>query len=91
MDKNNVDLDKLKNCICEGKENTLFSCLFSLPPRQFALLSSLIGFILIDNLSADELNSLGNFMINTGQTILTAAAQEQLIEGKRQQSEGKVI
>lgn len=91
MDKSNIDLDKLKNCMCEGKESTLFSCLFSLPPRQFALLSSLIGVILNDNLSANELNALGNFMVNTGLTILTAVAQEQLIEDKSQQTEGKLI
>jgi len=53
---------------------------FSLPPKQYALLSALIGLALIDGLDADQQNSLGNFIVNVGSTMLTAAAQNQLIE-----------
>lgn len=56
----------------------LVSCITSLPAKQFILLSSLIGILLIDNIDAKEQIILGKFINNIGQTILTAAAQEQI-------------
>lgn len=56
----------------------LISSITSLPPRQFVLLSSLIGIILIDNIDAKDQIILGKFINNIGQTILTAGAQEQI-------------
>jgi hypothetical protein len=67
-------------CSSDNLENEFLSCLFSLPPKQFALLSSLIGIFLIDNLDTNQLNSLGNFIINVGQVILTAAAQSETLD-----------
>lgn len=58
--------------------------LFSLPPKQFSLLASLIGLLLIDGLDLGEQNSLGNFLVGVGQAILTAAAQEQALQDKKQ-------
>jgi hypothetical protein len=66
------------NKICEG--DTFTSCLFSLPPKQFVLLSSLIGVLLTENLDLNEQNSLGNFIVNVGQSILIAAAQGQSLK-----------
>jgi len=60
---------------------------FSLPPKQYALLSALFGLLLIDGLDAAEQNSLGNFIVNVGSTILTAAAQSQLIESNDKKNE----
>ncbi len=62
--------------------NDMMSCFFSLPPKQFALLSSVIGVLLIDDLNSNQLNSLGNFIVNIGQTILTAAAQASTLESE---------
>jgi hypothetical protein len=61
-----------------NSKGSLSSCFFSLSPKQFSLLSSIIGIFLIDNLDIDQQNSLGNFIVNIGQAILTSASQEQL-------------
>ena len=63
------------------------SCLLSLPPKQFALLSSLLGIILKDDLNTDQQNALGNFIVNIGQSILTAAAQEQSQQNNNSQND----
>jgi hypothetical protein len=68
-------------------DNLLTNCFFSLPPKQFSLLSSLLGLLLIDNLDYDQQNSLGNFIVNVGQTILTSAAQGQLLQSNNSQND----
>lgn len=80
--KLNTD-DPTDNTVKEnaGLNNTykaLISCIVSLPPKQFVLLSSLIGILLIDNIDAKDQFILGKFINNIGQTIITAAAQEQI-------------
>lgn len=60
-------------------DNALVSFILSLPPQQFALFSSVIGLILTENLNLDQQNSLGNFIVGLGQTILVAAAQGQYL------------
>lgn len=57
---------------------------FSLDPVKFSLLSSLIGILLIDNLNPDQQNSLGNFVVNIGQNLLTAAAQADTLQESQQ-------
>lgn len=57
---------------------SLVSCITSLPSKQFVLLSTLIGILLIDNIDAKDQLILGKFINNIGQTIFTAAAQEQI-------------
>ena len=57
---------------------TIASYIISLPPKQYTLLSSMIGILMIDNLHPKEQISLGKFLINIGQTILSSAAQEEL-------------
>jgi len=52
---------------------------FSAGGNEFALLSSLIGIVLTKDLTIDEQNSLGNFLVGIGQTMMTAAAQNQVI------------
>jgi transcription termination factor Rho len=68
--------------ISEDKINTtykaLISCITTLPPKQFVLLSTLIGILLIDDIDPKDQIILGKFINNIGQTILTAAAQEQI-------------
>ncbi|MPM72261.1 hypothetical protein SDC9_119234 [bioreactor metagenome] len=58
--------------------------IFSLAPVQYTLLSVFIGLLLIDRLDLSQQNSLGNFIVNVGQTILTAAAQGQLLNESNQ-------
>lgn len=56
----------------------LISCIINLPPKQFVLLSTLIGILLVDDIDAKDQIILGKFINNIGQTIFTAAAQEQI-------------
>lgn len=60
---------------------------FSLPPVQFTMLSVLLGIILIENLDLDQQNTLGNFIVNVGQVILTAAAQGQTLQSAGQEKD----
>lgn len=60
--------------------------LFSLSACKFSLLASLLGILLIDNLDLNQQNSLGNFIVNIGQNLLTAAAQGEIVQ-ERQQAE----
>lgn len=89
MGKNSMDWDKWVSDLCNdnNSESAFASCFFSLPPKQFALLSSLIGILIIDKLDINQQNSLGNFLINVGQVILTSAAQGQLIQSNNQQND----
>ncbi|MDF2948966.1 MAG: hypothetical protein K0R07_991 [Sedimentibacter sp.] len=72
----NNDKDKVNSE--NNAYKTLVSYITSLPPKQFILLSSLIGILLIDNIDTKDQFILGKFINNVGQTILTAAAQEQI-------------
>ena len=64
---------------------------FSLSPVKFSLLASLLGVLLIDNLDLDQQNSLGNFLENVGQNLLTAAAQGQTVQASQQNQIRKQI
>jgi len=67
--------------------NPTESCLLSLPPKQFALLSAILGSLLIDDLNIDQQNALGNFIVGIGQTILISAAQEQSLKNNNSQND----
>ena len=56
------------------------ACFLSLPPKQFALLGAILGLAVSEKLNEDEKNSLGNFLVSIGQSMMTAAAQEQLFQ-----------
>lgn len=56
------------------------SFFFSLSPQQAALLATLIGLILADDLDLDEQNALGNFLQAIGQTIIVNAGQAAVIQ-----------
>ena len=55
--------------------DSLADYLFSFTGNEFAIFSSIIGFIISQNLS----NSLGNFFESVGQFMLAKAAQDQVI------------
>ncbi len=81
-----INNDKsLNNKSCENISR-IESCLLSLPPNQFALLSTIFGLLLLDDLNIDQKNALGNFIVNIGQTLLTAAAQEQSLQNNNPQN-----
>ena len=59
--------------------DSLADYLFSFTGNEFAIFSSIIGFIISQNLSIDQVNSLGNFFESVGQFMLAKAAQDQVI------------
>ncbi|NLJ58162.1 MAG: hypothetical protein GX339_04875 [Tissierellia bacterium] len=79
--KLNIDEDSNKTIIesvSSSGYKSLISYIVSLPPKQFILLSTLIGILLIDKVDAKDQIILGKFISNISQTILTAAAQEKI-------------
>lgn len=60
--------------------------LFSFTGNEFAIMSSVIAFIISQNLDIDEVNSLGNFFEAVGQFMLCKAAQDQVIANKNNQN-----
>ncbi len=52
-------------------------------PHIFSLIAVAVGYACVGNYTTNEQNSIGNWIILVGQYILTHAAQQQLIEGRR--------
>ena len=59
------------------KEEARF--LHKLDPNEYAIASAIIGFLISNGLTTNEKNSLGNFIIQVGQILITIAAQENLL------------
>ena len=59
-----------------------FNELFNTNPRYSTSIAFILGFLLIDDLTAYEQNELGNWIILVGQTILTNASAQNVIEGR---------
>ena len=55
-------------------------------PELFTVIGCIVGLIVEDDFNANELNSIGNWLILVGQFILTNAAQQQLIESRLEKS-----
>lgn len=54
--------------------------LFTLNPKVSTALFTIIGFILIEDLSTLEQNVVGNWLMLTAQVVITNASSQQLIE-----------
>ena len=54
--------------------------LFTLNPKISTALFTIIGFILIEDLSTLEQNVVGNWLMLTAQVVITNASSQQLIE-----------
>jgi hypothetical protein len=65
--------------------------LISMNPEVFSIIGMIVGLIIEDDYTADELNSIGNWLILVGQITLTTSAQQQLINNKYQDNEGSRI
>ncbi len=63
------------------------SILLSLTPEQFTAIAVLIGFLAADDLSVDEQNTLGNFLMTIGQIIVTIAGQKAILEAEQSDSQ----
>lgn len=51
-------------------------------PQVFAWLAAIVGSVCAEDYTATEQNSIGNWLVLVGQFMLTAAAQQQLIESR---------
>lgn len=60
-------------------------------PELFSITAMIVGLIIEDDYDANELNSIGNWLILVGQVTLTTAAQQQLINARYQQNNGSKI
>ena len=56
--------------------------IFNTNPRYSATVGFILGLVLVDSLTAPEQNMLGNWIILIGQTILTNAASQIIIESR---------
>jgi len=57
-----------------------------MPEKEIILLSAATAILLIENLDADEQNTLGNFLMSVGQNIVLAANQK-AIRGQIQENQ----
>ena len=62
---------------------SLSDFLFSFTGNEFAIFASLVGFIISQNLTIDQVNSLGNFLECVGQFMLSKASQDQVIDNRK--------
>ncbi len=60
-------------------------------PELFSITAIIVGLIIEDDYDANELNSIGNWLILVGQITLTTAAQQQLINARYQNNNGSKI
>ena len=63
--------------------DSLADYLFSFTGNEFSIISSIIGFVISQNLTIDQANSLGNFFELIGQFMITKAAQDQVLQNKQ--------
>lgn len=68
----------------KSTQGSIASCINKIPASEFALLGALLGVLISGKLNPDEQNSIGNFIVSVGQSVLTIAAQAE--NQKSQQS-----
>lgn len=62
--------------------NKSFKDIFNTNPRYSTSISFILGLLLVDDLTTAEQNMLGNWIILLGQTILTNASAQNVIESR---------
>lgn len=60
-------------------------------PEYFSLLAVISAYVYENDYNANELNSIGNWLILLGQFLLTTAAQQQLINARYSNNTGSNI
>lgn len=61
----------------------------NISPKSFTLSAIILGYILIDDFTANEQNSIANWLMLVGQVLETNAAQQQLIHSRQQEGTTK--
>lgn len=62
--------------------NNVFDDIFNINPKCSTTIAFILGLVLIDHLNTPEQNVLGNWIILIGQTILTNASSQNIIESR---------
>ena len=70
--------------IKEEGEIALAGGFFALPPELMTAIGTVLGFALIGDLTADQQNSLGNFLMLIAQILETNASQLQFLQDLEQ-------
>lgn len=55
-------------------------------PLKLAILAAILGLFLSDDLDADEINTMGNFIVGTGCIMLIVAAQKQFLISQQERT-----
>ena len=84
-------MNESMNQFMNNDYKSLADFLFSFTGNEFAIISSIIGFVISQNLDIDEVNSLGNFFENIGQFMLAKAAQDQVISNRNNNNSNNPI
>lgn len=56
---------------------------FKMPEKEMIILSAEFAILLSDNLTPDQQNTLGNFLMSVGQDIILGAGQKEIRENKQ--------
>lgn len=56
----------------------------NVPPKLFSLSAVAVGYLLIDDMTANEQNALGNWLMLTAQVLCTNAFYKQVQDERRQ-------
>ncbi len=60
-------------------------------PQLFTLSASIVGYSIVPYFDADELNSIGNWLMSVGQYLETVAVQATLINNRYKRQEDRQI
>lgn len=60
-----------------------------IPPKLFSLSAVIVGYLLIDDLTANEQNALGNWLMLTAQVLCTNAFYKQVQQERGNDSSGR--
>ena len=85
-----MSMNDSMNKFINNDYKSLSDFLFSFTGNEFAIFASLVGFIISQNLTIDQVNSLGNFLECVGQFMLSKASQDQVIDN-RKNNDNRVI
>lgn len=56
----------------------------NIPPKAFTLSACIVGFVLLDDLSAEEQNALGNWLMLVAQVLCTNGFYRQLQDSRKE-------
>jgi hypothetical protein len=63
---------------------------FKMSEKELIMLSAAVSVLLIENLNADEQNTLGNFLMAVGQNISSGVFQKELREKLQEDANNKL-